>query len=200
MQIGQHLILKHRDKRYVKAKLFEDYLCSVLLPHLMITRIVKDLRKEEAVPLTDNCSPHITPGVIELISTARMRVVVVAFAPQPDTTQIFQVLDLTLFGVLKRRGQYQLALDDDAVSARFTRKVYRDHDFRMPMVEPNTRGAFRGIRVKYSVVYGVQRVSLDETTLRESEALTEPLDINFPVGNLSPRRQSCKTRWINEPE
>jgi hypothetical protein len=105
MQIGRHLklILTDRDKPYVNAELFEDFLRSVFLPHLMITRVVKDLREEDAAFLMDNCSPHIPPGVIELLSTAPMRVV--AFAPQLHTRQIVQVLDLTLFGVLKRRGQ-----------------------------------------------------------------------------------------------
>jgi hypothetical protein len=49
MQIGRHLMLKHRDKPDVNAELFEDYLHSVFLPHLMINRIVKDLREEDAV-------------------------------------------------------------------------------------------------------------------------------------------------------
>jgi hypothetical protein len=98
-------------------------------------------------------SHHSTPGVIELLSTSRARVVVVTFAPQPHTTQIFQVLDFTLFGVLKRRGQYQLPLEDDAANARFIRKMY--HDFRMTMIDPNIWGAFRAIGVKYSVVDGV---------------------------------------------
>jgi hypothetical protein len=62
MQIGQHLnlILKHRDKPYVNAELFEDYQRSVFLPHLMITRIVKDRREKDAVLLMDNCSRHVT--------------------------------------------------------------------------------------------------------------------------------------------
>jgi hypothetical protein len=57
MQIGRHsnLILKHRDKPYVNAELFEDYLRSLFLPHLMITCIVKDLRDEDAVLLMENC-------------------------------------------------------------------------------------------------------------------------------------------------
>jgi hypothetical protein len=149
-------------------------------------------------------SHHSTPGVIELLSTARVRVVVVTFAPQPHTTQIFQVLDLALFRVLKRRGQYQLPLEDDAGSARFIRKVYHDQDMlmtmTMTMIEPNMWGAFRGIGVKYSVVDGVQRVSFDDRTLRESQGFKEAWDIHLPVGNASERRQSCKARWINEPE
>jgi hypothetical protein len=197
MQIGRllNLIMKHCDKPYVNADRFEDYLRSVFLPHLMITRIVKDPCKEDAVRLMGNCSSHITPRVIELLSTARVRVV--AFAPH--ATQIFQVLDLTLFGVLKRRGQYQLPLEEDSGSTRFIRKVH--HDFRMTitMIEPNICGAFRAIGVKYSVVYGVRRVSVDEMTLRESEGVRKLWDIDFPVGNLSPRRQGCKFDWINEP-
>jgi hypothetical protein len=54
-QIGRHLILKHRDKPYVNAELFEDYLCNVFLAHLMITRIVKDLGEEDAVLLMEDC-------------------------------------------------------------------------------------------------------------------------------------------------
>jgi hypothetical protein len=41
--------LKHRDKPHVNAELFKDYPRSVFLPHLMITGIVQDLGKEDAV-------------------------------------------------------------------------------------------------------------------------------------------------------
>jgi hypothetical protein len=204
MQIGRdlHLILKHRDTTDVNGELFEDQLRSVFLPHLMITRVVKDLREEDAVPLMDTCSPHISPSGIEILSTARVRVVVDTFARQPRPTQIFQVLDLTLFGVLKRRDQYQLPLEDDAGSASFIRKVYHDHDLGMTitMIEPNIWRAFRGVGVKYSAVDVVQRVSFDEMTLREREGFKELWDIDSPLTRLSPRRQSCKFGGINEPE
>jgi hypothetical protein len=107
IQIGRPLILKHRDDPCVNAELFEDYLRRVFLLHLMITRMVKDRREEDALLLMDDCSSHLTPPVIELLSTTRVRVVVVTFAPQPHTTQILQVLDLALFSVLKRRGEHQ---------------------------------------------------------------------------------------------
>jgi hypothetical protein len=196
MQIGRHSILKHHRKPCVNAELFEDHLRSVFLPHLIITRIVKDRCEEDAVLLMDHCSPLITPAVMELHATAHVGLII--FAPQPHSTQIFQVLDLTLFGFLKRRRQYQLPLEDDSGSAWFITKMY--HDFGMTMSEPNIWGAFRGIGVKYSVVEGVQRVSLDEMTLRESEGFKESWDINFPLAKLSPKSQICRFRWIKEPE
>jgi hypothetical protein len=122
MQIGKHLILKQRAKPYVNADLFENYVRTVFLPPLAITCIMQNVRNEEAVLLMDNCSPHLTPVVIDLLSEARVRIVTFA----PHTTQIFQTLDLSLFGVLKRRGQYQLPFGDDAGSARFSKKRYRD--------------------------------------------------------------------------
>jgi hypothetical protein len=112
---------------------------------------------------------------------------VVPFTPQPHTTQIFQVLDLTLFRILKRRGEDQLSLEDDAGSPRFIRKVYHDHDSRMTTIEPNIWRAFRSIGVRYSVVDGVQRVSFDEMTLRESEGFKELWDIDCSLETLSPR-------------
>jgi hypothetical protein len=78
-------------------------------------------------------APHITPVVIELLSTPRVRVVVVTFAPQPHITHIFRVLDLAQFGVAKRRGQYQLRLENDVGRARFIKKMDHDHDFRVTM-------------------------------------------------------------------
>jgi hypothetical protein len=101
MQIGKHLILKRRAKPDVNADLFENYAGTVFLPHLAITRIIQNVRNEEAVLLMDNCSPHLTSIVIDLLSEARVQIV----AFPPHTTQIFHALDLTLFGVLKRRGQ-----------------------------------------------------------------------------------------------
>jgi hypothetical protein len=70
----------------------------------------------------DNCSPRLTPVLIDLLSETRVRIVTFA----PHTTQIFQVLDLTLFGVLKRRGQYHFPFGYDAGNARFIKKVTRD--------------------------------------------------------------------------
>jgi hypothetical protein len=83
---------------------------------------MQNIREEDAVRLMDNCAPHLTPVLIDLLSISR--VPIAAFAPY--TSKIFQLLCLTLFGALKRCGQYQLAFQDDAEIAHFIKKVYRD--------------------------------------------------------------------------
>jgi hypothetical protein len=72
-------------------------------------------------------------------------VCVITFAPH--TNQIFQVLDVTLFGVLKQRLGYKLPFEDEKETVRFILKVY--HGFKQTMVEPNKSGAFQAIGFEF---------------------------------------------------
>jgi hypothetical protein len=74
---------------------------------------------------------HVTDDIISLFTKPRVRVI--AFAPH--TTQIFQILDVTFFDVLKRRLGYKLPFEEDKETVKFQIKVY--HDFRQTMVERN---------------------------------------------------------------
>jgi hypothetical protein len=69
---------------------------------------MQNIHEEDALRLMDNCSPHLTSVVIDLLSTAGVRIVTFA----PHMTQIFQVvdLDLALLRLVKKRGQYQESL------------------------------------------------------------------------------------------
>jgi hypothetical protein len=186
MQLAKYLILKHRDKPYINGDLFEKYIRTVFLSHLLAPRPMHDFGEENAVLLMDNRSPHLAPAVLTLLSSARVRIV--TFAPHPR--QIFQILDLTLFGVFKRREQDQLPFDDERGTVHFIRKVY--HDFRLAMTETNIWGVFRGIGVQSGMVDGVERLSFNEITLRESEGLRELWDMDFPLVNLSVRRRNAR--------
>jgi hypothetical protein len=68
--------------------------------------------------------------VIALLTEARVRVITFA-----HTTQIFQVLDVTLFGAFKRRPRYELPFEDEKATAKFIVQVY--YDFTQIMVEAN---------------------------------------------------------------
>jgi hypothetical protein len=79
----------------------------------------------------DDCPSHVPDDIIGFLTEAQVRVITFA----PDTTQIFQVLDETLFGVLKRRPKYQWPFEDEKEPVTFIMKVY--HDGKQRMVESN---------------------------------------------------------------
>jgi hypothetical protein len=84
----------------------------------------------------DNYSAHVTDDVIRLLTEARACVITFAL----HTTQTFRVLDLTLFGVLKRPPRYELPFENNHAMVKVIMKVY--HDFKETMVPPNLGEAF----------------------------------------------------------
>jgi hypothetical protein len=75
--------------------------------------------EETGVLLMNNCASHGADDVIGLLTEARVRVIIFA----PHTTQIFQVLNVTLFDVLKRRPRYQSLFEDEKETVKFRMKV-----------------------------------------------------------------------------
>jgi hypothetical protein len=83
-----------------------------------------EFAEEVAVLLMDNCSSDLTCDLIGLLTDAQ--VCVTSFAPH--ITQNFQILDITLFGVVKRHPRYEFPLWDEKASVKFIMKV--SHDFK----------------------------------------------------------------------
>jgi hypothetical protein len=98
VRLGVDFVLRHRSKPDVNGKLFLEYISIIFIPYLNERRDSEEFAECEALVLMDNCSPHIEEAVIALLTGARVRVVTFT----PHTTQIFQVLDVVLFGALKK--------------------------------------------------------------------------------------------------
>jgi hypothetical protein len=109
------------------------------------------------------------------------RVCVITFAPH--TTKLFQVLDLTLFDVLKRCPRYELPFDDDDATLKFIMKVY--HDFTQTMTRPNVWGTFRalGCEFEFDTRRELYELLFDEVKLRESAGFDELCSMTFPWTN-----------------
>jgi hypothetical protein len=131
VRFGTDFILKGRSKPYIKAEIFHDYIRSVFLPNLDALRSLEQFAMEDAVLLMDDCSCHVKEEVLNLLRDGRVRVI----AWPPHTTHIFQELDLSLFGVLKRRGQYEFPFEDDQTNGGCLLTSYRT--FRQAMIEVN---------------------------------------------------------------
>jgi hypothetical protein len=173
VRFGVDLVMKVQPKPYVNAEIFIDYLKTVFLPNLAELRKVEAFAEEDAVLLMDNCPSHVTREVIGILTETRGRVITFA----PNTTQIFQILDLTLFGVLKHQPRYDLPFDDDAATVTFIMKVYRD--FKKTILEANIRAAFQAIALEYNRVAAPYRLLFNEEKLRESKGFQELWRIDF---------------------
>jgi hypothetical protein len=196
VRFGRVLILKSNHWPYVNAEIFLEYIRTVFLPYLVCVRGLRAFAAEEAVLLMDmdNCLVNARDDVIRLLTEARVRVITFA----PHMTHIFQVLDLTLFGVLKRRPRYELPFETDDSTIKFIMTVY--HDFRQTMVPSNVWGAFHALGFDYDTRRDLSRLLFDEGKLRGSAGFQALWSLDFPLDQLSDRRRSTRSGWINWPE
>jgi hypothetical protein len=95
--------------------------------------------REISVLLMNDYSDHVSDDVIHILTEARMRVITFA----QHTTQVLEVLDLTLFGVPKRCPRHEMPFDDDNVTVDVIMKVY--HDFTQTMARSNVWRVFRAL-------------------------------------------------------
>jgi hypothetical protein len=93
----------------------------------------------------DNCSPHVSDDVVAVLTNARVRVITFA----PHTTHVFQILDVVLFGALKKRASGLEMWNEESGTVVFIIKLY--HDFKQTMVEVNIWRAFSAIGFFYAI-------------------------------------------------
>jgi hypothetical protein len=137
IRFGRDFTLKFDQKPYVNAGIFLDDIRTVFLPYVDTLRAMAAFAQEVAVSLMDNYSAHVSDDVIRILTEAMVRIITFA----PHTTQVFQVLDLTLFGIVEWRPRHELPFQNDHATLKVIRKVYRD--FTQTMVPSNVWGAFR---------------------------------------------------------
>jgi hypothetical protein len=122
-------------------------------------------------------------AAIELLTSAKIGII--SFAPH--TVHIVQMLDLALFGVLKRRGQYGLPFSDEKGTAQFITRVY--HDFQLTMIE---------IGFTFVISDAVQCLMFNEMELMENGGFTELPAIDFCPEDLPEQHRRAQFVWVNK--
>jgi hypothetical protein len=98
------MVLEHRQKAYVSATPFQQYVTSILIPFIERRRTNPEFTDKSAILLMDNCSIYTRPEVVATLRDHNMKLITFP----PHTAQIFQNLDLCVFGVFKRKMQEKL--------------------------------------------------------------------------------------------
>jgi hypothetical protein len=143
--MGLDMVLEHRQKAYVTATLFQQYVTSVLIPFIEGLQTNPEFTGKSAILRMDKCSIHTRPGAI---ATLRDHNVKVTTFP-PHTTQIFQTLDLCPSGVFKRKVQYKLPFANDILTVNFIRNAF--HALKQAFVPDNVRSAFKLLGFEFNI-------------------------------------------------
>jgi hypothetical protein len=192
--MGVDLILERRQKPYLTAALFQQYITTVLIPFINWVRTNDQLAREPAIFLMDNCSIHTRPEVREMLREHDVKVIPFP----PSTTQAFQTLDLSLFGGLKKKLQYQLPLGNDDQVLAFIQKVF--HSLKQTFVPDNMRNALKMLGFEFDITKSLYTLLLWEEKLRGSERFRDIWDADSPLDQLSKKRQKARCGWIKQDE
>jgi hypothetical protein len=122
LRMGVDSVLRQRSKMYVNSTLFLEYINNIFVLYLNDLRETEEFETCEAVLLMDNCLNHMSHDVITIFT--REQIIIVIFANH--MTNIFQILDVVLFDVLKKHATGIETLDDESRAAAFLFKVYRN--------------------------------------------------------------------------
>jgi hypothetical protein len=194
VHFGKDFTLEFNQKPYVNVGIFPNYIRTIFLPYIDTLRSLTVFSEEVVVILMDNCSAHASDDVIGIVTEASVHVI--TFAPR--TTQVFQILDLTVFLVLTRRPRYELPVDDDDAILKSIMKVY--HDFMQTMAQPNVWGTFHALALEFDTRKDPYRLLFHEEKLRGNAGFQELCSVDCPVDQLSDRRRRARFGWINKHE
>jgi hypothetical protein len=165
--------LKSDQEPYINPSIFHDDIRTVFLPYLASLRGLAEFAEKVAFLLMYHCSAPVADHVIRLLTEARVRVITFA----PHTTQVFQVLDLALFRVLKRCSRYELPVGENTAIVKAITKVY--HDFTQTMAWPNVWRTFRALGFEFDTRRDPYEGLFDEGKLRESAGFQELCFVTF---------------------
>jgi hypothetical protein len=116
----------------------------------------------------------------------------------PHTSHIFQVLDVLLFGLVKRWKNYQICDDTLPIHVDHILRLFRAHE--VAMASTTIRAAWRQTGFEYEnrdrsmTTY----LSISERQIRESRDFREIWMFDYHESQPSARRQKQKWGWINE--
>jgi hypothetical protein len=130
-RLGVDSVLRQRSKSYVNSTLFFEYVNNIFVPYLHELQETEEFETYEAVLLMDNCSSHMSDGVIAILTRERVRIVTFTLR----MIHIFQILDVVLFNALKKYATGLETLDEESQAIAFLLKLHRD--FEQMMVEIN---------------------------------------------------------------
>jgi hypothetical protein len=140
----------------------------------------------------DDCSAHVTPELFRLLGENHIKIVTFA----PHTTNIFQALDPSFFGVPKTKEKFWMDQDDDKTFTTTRYKLVRQ--FHSVVTPENIRGSFVRAGSSYSIGAIPYVLEFSRERMIESAGSRQVWEFDIPLESLSMRRQKAQFGFVNE--
>lgn len=191
-RIGDDVIFHYRNPPFINKELFNEYIVSVLIPYISSLREKEEYSQEPAVLLLDSCSAHIDDEILRILGENGIK----AIAFPAHTTNIFQALDLVLFGIFKKKKETQKSTVDQNKQAFLSSKIINAYE--ETMTGSRIRSSFHRAGFTIDTSKNPHRLIFDENLLKDNPGFKELWDANIPIEMLSTRRRNHKFGWLNE--
>jgi hypothetical protein len=133
----------------------------------------------------DNRSIHTRPEVVATLTDYNVKVITFP----PHTIQIFQTLDVCLFGIFKRKMQYKLPFANNNLTVNCIRNAV--HALKQTLVPDNVRSAFKLVGLEFDISEIPYTLLFREDKLRRSQRFQEIWENDDSVDQLSKRRREA---------
>jgi hypothetical protein len=118
---------------YATSVIFERYVDTVLIPAVEANRELPGCAEKPAIFFWDNSSSHISESILRKLACHG---VVITYPPH--TSHVFQVLDVLLFGIMKRSKMYQMRDDGLSVHVYHILRLFRAYEAATTKVRRKT--------------------------------------------------------------
>ena len=189
---GEDVLIRHRDSPYMDKNYFLEYIKEVLIPYIVLVREKLNCPNEEAILLMDSCSPHVFIDVLKLLGENN----IIAFTFPPHTTNLFQPLDLSLFGALKSFKSHVSSEEDGKYIKSCISKLLKS--FEQVSTSFTIRGSFKraGLIPIMNVVPHLAQCNV--SLLIDKYDFKNIWDRNTKITDISTRRRNQRFGVINE--
>ena len=182
-RLGEDVIIKQRNKPYMDEDLFFEYITTVLIPYIDKLREMEMYSNEKALIMMDSASCHCSQRILTKLDKNN----ILALVYPSHTSNLFQALDLSFFGALKKNKAYEMETFSDNFLTNSILEVLQA--YQKTATDQTIRGSFRlaGIKITYGET--PRRVKIDEESIRNNPGFKEIWDKNIPIEAISTRRQ-----------
>jgi hypothetical protein len=191
--MGFDFVLGRRSKLDINGTLSLEYTNSIFVLYLIERPERQGFEAYEVELLMDNGSCHLSDYVLALLTRERVRILTF----DTHTTHIFQILDLVLFGVLKKHVTNLGTLADGNQRPHSCLKSIATSRGQWGKSIWNISVAIRFIHDIDQIPYGLL---FDEEQSEHSHRFVDRWELNDPLESLLKRRRDTKFEWVNKPK